>query len=36
MYPHLLEEFNKTTADPRRAMQKEWDDKEAAWKNGGG
>jgi hypothetical protein len=36
MYAHLLEEFNETTADPKHSMQKEWDDKEAAWNNGGG
>ncbi len=35
MYAHLLEGFNETTADPKRSMQKEWDNKEAAQKNGG-
>ena len=36
MYAHLLEEFNETTADCKRSMQKEWDDKEAVWNNWGG
>ena len=26
MYAHLLEDFNEITSDPKRSMQKEWDD----------
>ena len=36
MYAHLLEDFNEITSDPKRSMQKEWDDEEAAWNHGGG
>jgi hypothetical protein len=36
MYAHLLEDFNEITSDPKRSMQKELDDKEAARNNGGG
>ena len=36
MYAHLLEDFNEITSDPKRSMQKEWDDEEAARKHGGG
>ena len=35
MYTHLLEDFNEITADPKSSMQREWDDEETAWKNGG-
>ncbi len=35
MYTHLLEDFNEITTDPKRSMQKEWDDEEAARKHGG-
>ncbi len=30
MYAHLLEDFNEITADPKRSMQREWDDEETA------
>jgi hypothetical protein len=35
MYAHLLEEFKTATADPKRSMQKEWDNEEAARHHGG-
>ncbi len=37
MYAHLMDEFNKAaTANPKRTVQKEWDDDQAAQMNGGG
>ena len=36
MYAHLLADFNEITTNPKRSMQKEWDDKETAWNHGGG
>ena len=36
MYAHLLEDFNEIKTDPKRSMQKKWDDKEAARNHGGG
>ena len=36
MYAHLLEDFNEISKDPKRSMQKEWDDEEAARNHGGG
>jgi hypothetical protein len=35
MYAHLMEEFKVAMADPKGTMQKEWDEEQAAHRNGG-